>query len=85
MLAGKPILMGVAGEAKKLIESANAGIAVPPEDSQALANAVRRLIAMSEKDRLSLGDNARTYYWRNLSMEKGMEKFCKVFEDVHRG
>lgn len=38
-----PIVLGVEGEAKALLEQAGAGIAVEPENAEALAAAVRRL------------------------------------------
>lgn len=43
MSLGKPVILGVAGEARALLEAANAGIAIPPEDGAALADAVVRL------------------------------------------
>lgn len=82
MLAGRPILMGVSGEARSLIETANAGISFPPQNSQKLAEAVKTLADMSQEDRQVIGKNAQEYYWENLSMEKGMAKFLKVFNDV---
>jgi glycosyltransferase involved in cell wall biosynthesis len=43
MAVGRPILLGVQGEAHALLERAGAGIAVPPEDARALAQAILRL------------------------------------------
>ena len=43
MAFGKPIVLGVRGEAAELVEEAGAGICVPPEDPAALADAVLRL------------------------------------------
>ena len=43
MSLGKPVILGVEGEARALLEAAGAGIAIPPEDSEALAAAVVRL------------------------------------------
>lgn len=45
MAAAKPVVLGVRGEAQALLESAGAGVVVAPEDSIALADAVRRLTA----------------------------------------
>jgi glycosyltransferase involved in cell wall biosynthesis len=44
MAAGKPVLLAAAGEPARLLESSRAGIAVPPEDPEALADAVTRLV-----------------------------------------
>ena len=43
MAASKPVILGVEGEAKELLEDARAGITVPPEDEDALAGAILRL------------------------------------------
>lgn len=43
MSLGRPVVLGVEGEARALLEAAEAGIAIPPEDAAALAAAVVRL------------------------------------------
>lgn len=43
MAMGVPIVLGVDGEAKALLEEADAGIAIPPESARDLAAAVTRL------------------------------------------
>src|SRR5437764_3302187 len=40
MIAAKPVILGVEGEAKEILLEARAGIAVPPEDDEALAGAI---------------------------------------------
>ena len=43
MVTRTPIVLGVRGEAQQIVEEAGAGIPIPPEDPDALAEAVRRL------------------------------------------
>lgn len=43
MAMGKPIVLGVRGEARELVESSGAGIGVEPESPDAILAAVRRL------------------------------------------
>jgi glycosyltransferase involved in cell wall biosynthesis len=43
MASGTPVVVAIEGEAKVLVESANAGICVPPEDPRAMAAAILRL------------------------------------------
>jgi len=43
MAMKKPIILGVAGESRQMVENAGAGLCIPPEDSRALADAVRKL------------------------------------------
>ena len=44
MASGKPVLLAARGESARLLEAAGAGIAVAPEDPQALTDAARWLI-----------------------------------------
>lgn len=43
MATRTPIVLGVRGEAQAIIEEAEAGLSIPPEDPEALFDAVRRL------------------------------------------
>jgi glycosyltransferase involved in cell wall biosynthesis len=58
MAAAKPVILGVEGEAKEMLLGARAGIAIPPDDSDALAKAILRLFRQPELGR-SLGVNGR--------------------------
>lgn len=65
MAAAKPVLLGVAGEAKAMLDHAESGIAVPPEDAVALAAAVIRL---ADDDALAarLGQAGQRYFATHL-------------------
>jgi glycosyltransferase involved in cell wall biosynthesis len=58
MAAAKPVILGVEGEAKEILLDAGGGIAVPPEDSEALADAILRLRQNPELAH-ALGANGR--------------------------
>lgn len=58
MAAAKPVILGVEGEAKEILLDARAGIAVPPDDSDALVKAILRLLERPELAR-ALGANGR--------------------------
>ena len=45
MAAGRPVVLAIDGVIRQVIEAEQAGIAVPPGDAEALAEAVRRLAA----------------------------------------
>lgn len=49
MAAGKPVLLAASGESARLLEAAGGGIAVAPEDPQALTDAARWLIDHPEE------------------------------------
>tara|TARA_R110000868_G_scaffold10797_14_gene52290 strand:+ start:3637 stop:4857 length:1221 start_codon:yes stop_codon:yes gene_type:complete len=55
LAAGKPVIAMLDGEGAALIERSGAGIAVPSGDSQGLANAVRKLKALSPSERSGMG------------------------------
>ncbi len=64
MLLRTPIVLSAAGEARRLVERADAGLAVEPGDPQALAGAVRRLAADSAL-RERLGANGEAFVRAN--------------------
>jgi glycosyltransferase involved in cell wall biosynthesis len=45
MAAGRPVLLGIDGVIRDVVEGARAGVFIPPGDGMALAQAVRRLMA----------------------------------------
>ncbi|RLQ87386.1 glycosyltransferase family 4 protein [Notoacmeibacter ruber] len=82
LYAGKPIIMAVLGEAACLIERADAGLCIRPEDPEAMAKAVRRLAHMSSDEREAMGERGRVYYERELSMERGLRQFSEIFDRI---
>ncbi len=58
MASGRPVVLAAAGESAALVEQADAGIVVPPEDPAALAAALKRLAADPE-EAARLARNAR--------------------------
>ena len=85
MSAGRPIIIAVAGDAAALVEEAGAGIAVPPGDTQALANAVLKMAAMTGEERTTMANAARDYYDRHLSLDCGVGAFDTLFQAIRRG
>jgi glycosyltransferase involved in cell wall biosynthesis len=43
MACGRPVILAAEGEARRILEAAGAGIAVPPEEPDALLRAILRL------------------------------------------
>jgi colanic acid biosynthesis glycosyl transferase WcaI len=64
---GKPILMGVKGEARDLVVSAGAGVAAPPENIEALAEAMLDLSRRSREELLLMGKRGRSFYEQHCS------------------
>ncbi|MGB5106271.1 MAG: glycosyltransferase family 4 protein [Candidatus Zixiibacteriota bacterium] len=66
MASGKPILIGAKGESRRLVESAQAGIAVEPDDDRDLSEKIERLAddrGLSER----LGKNGREFARQNCT------------------
>lgn len=69
MASGKPLVYAGRGEGAALVQEAGAGLVVPPDDSQEIADAVVRLIDDKEL-RVTLGLAGRQYVETNLSWTK---------------
>ncbi|MDD5395540.1 MAG: glycosyltransferase family 4 protein [Thiothrix sp.] len=82
LAVGKPIIIGVRGEAAALISSSGAGIAVEPENSGSIAEAVLRIASLSAADRQVMGDKAVKFYAEKMSLNTGANKFDSIFKQV---
>jgi colanic acid biosynthesis glycosyl transferase WcaI len=82
MAVGKPIIMGVSGDASNLVSRADCGVFFEPEKSAALAEAVKGLMLLDPSDIQRLGENAERFYDENLSVKVGIDSFVQVFNEV---
>jgi colanic acid biosynthesis glycosyl transferase WcaI len=69
MAVGRPILLGVDGEARRLLERAGAGVAVPPENAGRLAEAIRALAADPARC-WACGQSGRAFVAREFLRER---------------
>jgi len=74
MMAGKPIIHSVEA-ANDMVKEVGCGISVPPENPQAVAEAVKRLMAMDEAERIGMGQRGKTYVMANHSYAHLARKF----------
>jgi colanic acid biosynthesis glycosyl transferase WcaI len=82
LAAGKPILMGVRGDAADLVKRARAGIVCEPGNPTSIAEAVKSLVE-ADKDRLAeMGMAGSAFYDRELSVGVGVEKFDLIFRKL---
>lgn len=79
MAVGKPIIMGVSGDASNLVSSADCGVCFEPENPVALADAAKSLMSLDPTEVQRLGKNARSFYDENLSVKAGVDLFSEVF------
>jgi len=77
MSCARPVILGVDGESRNILEDAQAGIYVEPQDPDQLAQAVLRLAA-DESLRETLGHNGRRYIVQNLSRRHTAHRYIDV-------
>jgi colanic acid biosynthesis glycosyl transferase WcaI len=84
MACGKPVIVGVDGLARKIVQDANAGIFVEPENSAALTDAILHLSRHPELCR-ALGESGRRYILQKFTRRQTAETYLQVLEDVIGG
>jgi glycosyltransferase involved in cell wall biosynthesis len=81
MACARPVILGVDGHARKVMEQANAGIFITPEDPAALADAVLRLAADPALCE-SLGRNGRQHVLRHYSRHHTATVYIELLQDL---
>jgi putative colanic acid biosynthesis glycosyltransferase WcaI len=81
MSCARPVILGVDGHARKVMEQANAGIFITPEDPSALAEAVMRLAADPALCE-SLGRNGRQHVLQHFSRQHTAKLYLDVLQDL---
>ncbi|MEF1308602.1 glycosyltransferase family 4 protein [Vibrio mytili] len=79
---GKPIVMGVQGDAADLIDRSNGGLTCEPNNPESMAEAIQIIATKTEKERHAMGSNAKKFYYEQLSLKHGVKRFISVFEGV---
>lgn len=81
MAMQKPIVMGVEGEARSIIETANSGICIEPENSRMLAEAIKSLYR-NQSQVISYGENGREFVSKFFDRKKLALKYLDVIKSV---
>jgi glycosyltransferase involved in cell wall biosynthesis len=79
MSCARPVILGVDGQARVILEEAGGGLAIEPENSGALVKAIRSLAENREKAR-ELGQNGREHMLRKFSRSRTAERYIRVLE-----
>jgi colanic acid biosynthesis glycosyl transferase WcaI len=80
MAMGRPILIGVRGEAARMVVDAGAGVSAPPDDIKAVAEAMIRMARLSAEERGIMGQRARAAYLEHYSFARGMALTTEAIE-----
>jgi len=81
MSCARPVIVGVDGQARKIIEDAQAGICVEPENPEQIASAIIQLSSSIDLREL-LGRNGRRYIAQHFSRDKTAGNYLAVLETV---
>ena len=81
MACARPVILGVDGQARQIVEEAEAGIVIEPENAEALTQSIQQLAANRELG-AELGRKGREYIVRNLSRRQTAEKYLKILEEL---
>jgi colanic acid biosynthesis glycosyl transferase WcaI len=84
MSCARPVILGVDGEARKIVNEAHSGIVIEPENSADLAKAVSRLAANASLCDL-LGRNGRQYVLKHFSRQEKAAAYVRVLEELLGG
>lgn len=79
MMASKPILHSVTA-GNDLVQEANCGISVPAEDIDAVADAIKKFMAMDKAELSALGANGKEYVIKHHDYKVLAEKFIAWVE-----
>jgi colanic acid biosynthesis glycosyl transferase WcaI len=79
MSCARPVILGVDGQARMILEEARGGLVIEPENSDALVKAIRCLGA-NRKLAHELGQSGREHIVLNFSRRQTAEKYIQVLE-----
>ncbi len=84
MACARPVILGVGGQAKEILERSGGGVCVEPGNVDELCGAILRL---RERPDLcaALGRNGREYIVRNLSRERTAAEYVEVLRGLVEG
>jgi glycosyltransferase involved in cell wall biosynthesis len=75
---GRPIIAGIGGEAAELLRESGAALVAPPEDAEALADAICAFADRSQAERAAMGRAGQDFYRRSLSFEEAIGRTLAV-------
>jgi glycosyltransferase involved in cell wall biosynthesis len=81
MACGKAVILGVDGQARAILDEAQAGVFIEPEDVSALVAAVGNLYKDSRL-RCALGENGRRYILKHFSRKHLAKTYSDILEKL---
>jgi glycosyltransferase involved in cell wall biosynthesis len=81
MSCARPVIVGVDGQARQIVEEAEAGIVIEPENTEALLQAIHQL-AVNPELGAKLGQNGREHILQHFSRDRTAEKYVQILKNV---
>jgi glycosyltransferase involved in cell wall biosynthesis len=81
MSCARPVILGVDGQARQIVEAAGAGLVIEPENAEALVKAINQLSANRELG-AALGQKGREYILQNFSRHSTAGKYIDVLRSL---
>jgi colanic acid biosynthesis glycosyl transferase WcaI len=81
MACGRPVILGVDGYARELLERAGGGVFVEPENAEALAAAITQF-ARDPQLCSTLGENGRRFVTLHFSRASTARRYLRLLEEV---
>jgi glycosyltransferase involved in cell wall biosynthesis len=85
LAAGRPILMAMEGAAADLVTAAGAGRTVPPDDPDALAEAIQSFSRLSESERDAYFQRGPVYLRKHLSKDVVVAQYEALLRGIAAG
>jgi glycosyltransferase involved in cell wall biosynthesis len=82
MAMERPIILGVDGESKQIIEVGNCGICIEPESHEELARAITDLYNNPKLSK-KLGENGRQFVEKNFNREKLAQDYLHIIQNLN--
>jgi len=79
LAAGRPIIFSI-NAGYNPVKDAGAGITIPPEESEALSEAIEQVWSMPAQERQKIGEKGRAYVKKVHEMEILADRFHQLFE-----
>ncbi len=81
MSCARPVILGVEGQARAILERAKGGLAIEPENADSLVDAIQYLAANPEEGS-KMGRNGREYILREFSRSQTAKAYIRVLEKL---
>jgi colanic acid biosynthesis glycosyl transferase WcaI len=82
MACGRPVLGSFGGEGRKIVEASSGGLAVPPGDARAMADAVLSMKAMGAGERATMGAQGRAFVTTHYERTRIADRYLELVRET---